>query len=1698
MNQGTNPIDLTSISGISNINKLNLTGISSFTQNSNLNSVTNNQCGVDLNTLDVNKNYSNCESTLEFFIVSLCKNLNINSKQAVALLSNNKKYLLRLFYKGIKNDFSLPINWLNDINSNLQYLQNLMINSTDSKNISMSFSTLSVGLYSNNIDIVRITNTILSKLSIEIGTDWEWFSTEGYLAYLFSLDKYYIFKNELIIGFLSHIKGHEDDFTKLLKDKFVNEEDEKSYKEILNFILNLLPYLNENSEDKDKKLQKSIINLIIDIIEINNEKKIDGCLLISLITQSWINNPEIFTNNKLVKNAALNYMKENIRIYSNYNNKFDTININSISSIANLFYLLNDLGKIKNEDGPLIYRTLVFLFIEEYDEELKREFFLENFSHFFLMNLKFPIDIFITPYFKQIKRVKNISMSDFNFIAVIIGHPRFTCEHALDLLDFILDITLNNLIFSKSANMLLNLIFSMKLLIKNKIVFQKAQTKFIEYIIQILNLYISNITKNIKDNSILEAPYDIILEGFGNVNQEIEPTLIKVIDQYRSIKGVNSKPLLGLLWFYKSHDDVVFQLEEKYSTEPKKAPFRANFEKNNNFKIEKNIKIENKNILKPINKNKLSSIKNKNIEKQNDDDINNILKQSVELVVKKMKGEKEEKMKIKKEKILEQKRLKESRMKKQLEKELAKKNAQFNNNKRRSDTFFDEANFSQTNLIQDEGSVISQQNNNFIRRPTSKMKLNTLMNINQYKFIVDINEEETREEKGIEALNIKYKQKIKNLVRILTDDSGNINKASILRYFRDKKITNSDLTLDELSLCVRNTFSSNINLFDEAQFKKLLVTVAYLVMTKRNKAYTLCESYYNFLKIIIDDLDTNFNWKYKKYVNILEHLKNNLNTKTGEIDVLLPPGFKIVQKTEIVYKPKIPKPMYKNFTESYAICLSLLNEFISKALNNDNGILEKYLKIKKVYDIEIELSMVRPWTEHLMIAYSLLPKELEKYGIEAGNSLEDGLKNLFKGKDRKGDIKMGNYEKEKLKNENENKIIEQKKEDMRKKRGKEIKLIVEQYKKEKEEKAKQNKEIREKKKEEEQKAFHDMIKESKKKNKQKKEEINKMKQKKEEEKQEQLQEQQIKEKEEEKLHKEEQKKFFIEQNKKMKEQFKQIKQQKEDFLKKKQELLPENQKIPKTKVNYFKEEQNFIEFDRNLISKLQNLMNSTNNISNFIKIYDQHLKIIFDIYHKIGQNKITSISGNNDDCLFLNEYKEFLTNFGLLNILITKDQMNFIYKRLTRKSENKDNNDQDKQYLTFNDFRTSFLLLTIMSHLNNKEIKITEDDYNSLDISKIEELFDYMGLKIPYMRKDIESMINNKRGMSAKDFFNWQQKMKKEYYDKFKGIERKQMERKNSLIPHSNNIRPKSSIKLKMKKNEKIIPKNLMNINLKRVASKEDVNEHKNLSKKKIYKSDINASPNINTQNMNKKTDKKILNKQNSIKSNNINTNIINGNKSGNNSLEKNKKNDNNNNDKIEKNGNISLDKKIIIKKENKKEVINSIKKVKKRTSKEIDNEDKNKEIKNENSKKMKIKAEDNINKNNININNEKEKKIDDNNKKEKIIENNKKSNNKSLNNSDVSIVFTSPSKNENESISKENQVTNEPKNLIIDSKNNSEKKMDEHKEMNDNKYIENKKVNKSNHSEINNKQKEKDKDAGFNMKIKTADGKEENWNIQI
>ena len=1150
-------------------------------------------------------------------------------------------------------------------------------------------------------------------------------------------------------------------------------------KETSNFIFNIIPILsNNNDEIFIKTFIDKIFNYCI------GESYIDLPLKLNIITELWIYNSNYFDEN--MKNLTLKLFKESIR--STFNNP--ELLLKDMISISHLFYLMEQFGKKKNENGPLLYKILVFLFIEEYDELPKREFFEQHFSNFYLMNQTVPIDILINPYLKHLNNTKNYDLCDFNFLAIILGHPRLKPEEAEKIVNFSLNVSLNNLLYGKCSNMLLDIIFSVGILKKDKIIYEKIQKKFSEYIQQILSLYIMNIKNNIYDNAILEAPYDIMLECFGNVNQNVHESVVWAVEEFRRIKDRHSNALLGLLWFYNDHDEIILRLEEKYSKEIRII----------NNKID--YKIENKESQKY------------------DIDLNKSIQDSVTKVLQKLKIEKDEKLKKRKEEI-ERKKIKEEKLKNNLEKQIAKKSLAMGIGEPNRLNSILETSTNNNTLIQDEGSIIREKNHNLsLVRPPSRMKLNTLLDFNQYKFIINLNEEEPREQKAIEAINQKYKIKIKNLMKSLCNENGLITKASILRYFRDKKLNNNDITLDELSVCVRNCFNQNLNEFNQNQFKNLLVIISYFIMSKRRNNYTISECYYKFLEIIIDNLNGKPNDIISnKYNKILSFLREHLNKKTGEIDVLLPPGCKIITKTDITFKSKIPKTFLSHITESYRICYEILNEIMSKIL--EGGFLENFIKIKKVYDINIELGTVKNWSNGIMIAYSKLPKEYEKIGIDVADCVEDMMKKLLKGRDKNGNLIITNHMREKMEIEEHERKNNIRKEEMRKRRDREIKEKVELYRKEKEEKKIKQIEEKEKEENEKKKAFHEMIIENKRKNKKILDEINKRKKMKEEEKLEKINKEKEKEKEIKIKQDEEKKKFFNEQNKKLTEQFKKLKTQKENLIKQKLEKKPSNQKLPTINKNYLDEDKDYIEFDKNLTNKLEELANGNNEIGNTIKKYEEHLKFLFDMYHNLGK-KTLSMTENND-ILYLNEFKEFLLNFCILNILITPEQMNFIFKRLSRKN-NKENN--SSLGISFKDFKTSFLFLNIMSRFTEKNKHINQEDVDNLTVNKIEEFFEYLRLSHPFERKIIENEINNRRNMSVKEFFELQQQIKKEYLYKFKGNK----SRSNSA---SYKIRPKSQNKIRRQSNGKI------KTNHKRDLTKDNNTNNIRTIKKNISKKNI-------------------------------------------------------------------------------------------------------------------------------------------------------------------------------------------------------------------------------------------------------------------
>ena len=1370
-------------------------------------------------------NYSQTKTIYEFLILSLIKNLNISKEESISLVYNfNKNNFIKIFFNNKVKENSSLLKWIRDIQNNFNKIQNILDSyNNDNEVKNLFFKIISIGLYSNNIEIITITNSIIDFSIKRYKTDLDWFIIEGYLIYINNINFFPIKRFPLVKTLMEIIKGNESIFFQILKRDIINNNLKE---QITSFIDNIF-CLNDGS--KDLKLFK--INLFYVLQETYFDydiplKQKDIPLILNLITSGWLHNPNIFNSNEdNIINANINDDESKLKktiliIYQE--NTFSQYGINCISSIINLFLLLNNFGKVKNEDGPLIYKALVFQFINQFNDKYKKELFLNNFINFFFVNLKFPIDLFLSPYLDAINQNQVITLDDLNFFSIIISHPRFTCENAYEIIILLLDFSFNDILYTKCIIMIINLIFSLNLFWKNKTIYEKTENKLTSYIIDVLKIYHEHINKKSNNNNgnycyfLLEIVYCILIKKFGNVNNNVVKCLIDEIEEYRKINNKNPKELLKLLWEYDIYDDVILSLEEKY--------FKKNYINNKNniinsfekedlktnnciiFQKVKKINVFNRDENKDRNNIKIFIKPNKSQQNSNKETKQKVLNDLKRINENKKNQILLEKQKNEKENLLKKKELE---TKQRLMRIFIKRGLILgvSKNKKRRPYSYDIEKREGFLLEEGEGEMMYPYENLFHKRKNVKMKLESLLIYNKYKFIVDFFEEETREIKGIEAINIKYKNKIKLLFNKLIDNHDTISKSSLLKYFREKNISNKEFTLDELSLCVKNAFpDKNLMCFNENEFKKLLIIISYYFMNKYNKMYTLCESYYNFLEIILKNLNDNDNWKNNKYSKIKRFLKSKLNTNNGHINSLLPPGFKVVPKTNIFFFKQFPNNLKGLFNEAVIISYSILDDIILKALKCRHGILENYIKIEKKYDIGIESDNVKSWSQDLMIAYSSLPKINGAIGVEVADILEEGLKGLSLGHHLENIEKMHNKskncEKDKIKkiklkksklfiNNNRKEISEIK--NIKEIKGvkemkKEFKINIE-YKRKKEETKNNIREYNKKKVSIKSIKSNKSNKSNKNKYKKYKTNIEELKLKDNNNQKENNKRKKpddkisnnirvIKEKNKIKM-------FLLEQNKKIKEELEKIKYERKKKMKSlKKRNHSEYSIMPKINLNYFIENKEYIELDKRLLFNVQSIIENNSKINYYLNRYDNHLKLIFEFYHKVGLNTISSINSNDSNWLYFNEYKEFLINFGILNVFISKQQMNFIFKRLSRQNstylkdknksiENKGidyNNSHQKPYLTFNDFRMSLLLLLILSNMESDNIQIMKTDYQKLNERLVQLLFEYLEFVVPYFRRDIEDMINQRRKMNNKNYKEWKIKKKNDLLNIFNDL----------------------------------------------------------------------------------------------------------------------------------------------------------------------------------------------------------------------------------------------------------------------------------------------------------------------------------------
>ena len=257
--------------------------------------------------------------------------------------------------------------------------------------------------------------------------------------------------------------------------------------------------------------------------------------------------------------------------------------------------------------------------------------------------------------------------------------------------------------------------------------------------------------------------------------------------------------------------------------------------------------------------------------------------------------------------------------------------------------------------------------------------------------------------------------------------------------------------------------------------------------------------------------------------------------------------------------------------------------------------------------------------------------------------------------------------------------------------------------------------------------------------------------------------------------------FYKKQRKKVKLQMNEILSKRQEYLYRFKEKKDEKIK-PSPKPSYLEKDKEYCTFESNLIQTLDNLR-KREDVSKIFEKYNKHLKTIYDVYSKIGYNKISFFS---KECIRLNEFKQFLINFGILGLLISTDQMNWIFTKIAKDKQN----ERDLQaYLDYDDFQITICMLAIFSRFTERSRKLLPSDMDSTNGETIEYFFKFLGLKLPYNKLEMENFINDRRALNMKNLLELQRKIKNnvneykngQYVDKDeekkKELKRKMMEK---------------------------------------------------------------------------------------------------------------------------------------------------------------------------------------------------------------------------------------------------------------------------------------------------------------------------------
>ena len=400
--------------------------------------------GLLIESIDERKSLSESESCLEFLILSFVHNFSLKPKQGIGLLAQGCKYLAHIVAKGLKGDFDPVRLWLSEIYSETEKLSDLIIMEQKEDSLQFVMNALKPGFLSKDTEVVSWTFRLVSRLALDlnqvIDQIWRWFEDEG----LLELCVIAIRRNG--DGMLSNaldlwIQVGQGHYFDLFISYLQNQSKDKH--EYFTFIASFLPYFMDSLAEEI--FESGCITYWLDQSsqEFENQSSPSKTRTLSL------------TLVQTLFKSFFSHLSE-----SQVNNLIASINrrcrdgqkLIEIQSISTLFDWLDFLAEKRSPIASTLYRTLTFLLVEVFHNVDLREFIVVNFSELFKKTNHIPIGVLAEPYVKKFQLNESaFEMFDFDFVIVLAQHPKLSVQHAIQLIDLMGKIYLNQLFFSKAA-----------------------------------------------------------------------------------------------------------------------------------------------------------------------------------------------------------------------------------------------------------------------------------------------------------------------------------------------------------------------------------------------------------------------------------------------------------------------------------------------------------------------------------------------------------------------------------------------------------------------------------------------------------------------------------------------------------------------------------------------------------------------------------------------------------------------------------------------------------------------------------------------------------------------------------------------------------------------------------------------------------------------------------------------------------------------------------------------------------------------------------------------------------------------------------------------------------------------------------------------------------------------------------------------